>query len=105
MIAGVGPIDEVIGVHHRPGLGSFDSVFNAGQVNLSQGVFIHDVVDELPAKCLIVHCVVLDGCANTLALNAIDMAFSDLARQLGIFRKIFKISSTQRRAFDINTRT
>src|SRR5213593_2413388 len=46
----------------------------------------------------------LDGCADALALNAIDITHSDARGEKGIFAKVFKVSSIHRRAIDVHAR-
>ena len=69
----VGPVELVVGAHHRPGLSFLHRGLEGGQVDLPQGALVHLGIDGEPLELLVVGRVVFRG-PNPFALHAANKA-------------------------------
>ena len=98
-------IDLVITGHDGFCFSFFNRNFKPSQINLPQCPFIQYRIHCHPAKLLAVNRKMLRTCIDSLTLDSSYIRCSHLSRQIRIFRKIFKIPSTQRAALNVQSRS
>jgi hypothetical protein len=101
VLAGIGAIQPVVGTHDGGGLSLSNRGFEPRQIDLPQRPLVDDCIDRHAARLLIVDRIVLERSADAFALNAADVGLGQLAGQIRVFGEIFKVPTTQRRAFDV----
>ena len=104
ILRGIDAVDPVVGAHHRPRLRLFHGCFKGGEIDFPQRPLIGVGAGAHAAVLLIVGGKVLDGGAHIAALHTVNIGGRHFTRQIGILRKILKISSAQRGTLDIDSR-
>ena len=103
VLRGIYAVNPVVRAHERPRLRLLDNHFKSCQIDFTQCAFVYHRRNRHATILLIVRREMLDAGADAFALHAAHIACGELAREIRILRKIFKISPAQRRAFYIHT--
>ena len=98
-------VNLIIGGHDRPGLGFPHRRLKAGQINLPQGTFVHNLIDGHAAGFLVVYGKMLERGAHAHGLHTQNVVLGHLGREEGILGKILEIAAAQGAALDICART
>ena len=101
----IGSVDPVIRIHHRPGLRLSDCALKCRQIDFPERPFVHLRRIGHPPFFLIVRQKMLHADAHILTLYALRQCCRHLRCHKRIFRIIFKVTSAQRRTFDVHRRT
>jgi len=96
----VGAIDLVVGGHDGPGFGLFHGNFETLQVNFAQGPLAHDGVDRHAVGLRVVSGEVLDGCSDSVRLDALHHSGRSFACHQWIFGVIFEVTSAKALLWD-----
>ena len=104
VLIGIFAIHLVVGGHECSGMALLQGNLKPGQVDLPQGALIHNGIHRHAALFLGIDRKMLEAGVYPLALDASHIPRRHLSRKVRILRKIFKIPSTQRIAFDVHAR-
>ena len=98
---GINAVHLVIAGHHcfRPAF--FYGDLKTGQIDFPESPLIQNRIHCHSAKLLAVYRKMLGAGADTLTLYSLNVRRCHLPRQVGVFRKIFKIPAAKRTSFDI----
>ena len=78
-------VDLVVGRHERPRVAVSDRDLEGLEVNLSESSVGNALVDEEPARLLVVGDEVLDASPDALVLDGVDKGAGELSSQEGVF--------------------
>ena len=95
----------IIRRHDGLRLAFFDRNLESGCINLTERSFVYDRIICHTAQLLAVCCEMLWTSCNSFALDSTDICRRHLSCMIRIFRKVLKISSTQRASLDIQSRS
>ena len=102
VLAGVVAVDEVVGAHHRRGLGDADGDLEGEQVGLAHGTLVEQNVDDGASGLLIVERVVLDVAHDVLRLDAALELAGHGAGQYRVFAGVLEVAAVARLARDVH---
>ena len=102
VFAGIGPIDTVVGGHHRPGIRIADRDAERLQIDFAQGAFVHFGTHREAFIFLIVGHEMLDARADAFALDPLDVGRCQHAAEERVFGITFEVASCDGRAMDVD---
>ena len=105
VIRGVGPVDPVVGAHHRPRLGLGDGDLERAQVQLAQRPLVDHGVDHQSMALLVVDRVVLQAGTDALGLDAPDPTSGQATAQQRVLRQVLEGPTACRVALQVHTGT
>ena len=95
MFRGVDPIHKVVSAHHRPRLSAFHGDLEGGKIDLVHRALIEIRARGHPFKLLVVHRIMFQRGAHTLALNPFDVSDGHLPGQQRILGEILEIPTAK----------
>ena len=102
IFGGIVAIDLVIGAHDSIWFGLLDGFFESRQINLTQDALAQFGTHHQALRFLVVDGEVFERSTHPLALDALDEGRTHLTSQIGVFREVFEIAATERRALHVD---
>ena len=101
----VGSVDLVVRAHNGPGLGLLDRRLKGREVDFPDGPLVGLRGDAHPAGLLIVQGEMLDGCADMLRLDTLDVGRRHLSGYDRVFGEVLEIAAAEGVPLDIDGRS
>src|SRR5574344_374500 len=105
VFSGMHAVEQVITIHHRTHMCLFHSLAEGGPKDFMKSSFVHIGTHAITIPLFIVGSKMFDSGNNALRLHTFYILLGNLTRQVRVLTEIFKVSSAQRRAVYIHTRT
>jgi hypothetical protein len=90
----IGPVDEVVGAHDGARFALFNRNLESGQIDFPERPFIDDRIGGKTPGLLIIAGKMLYAGGDTVGLDALEYNWPQFAREIRIFREIFKVPPT-----------
>ena len=103
VLLGVLSVQLVVRAHYRPGGSFLHGNLEVLEIDFPQGAATDEGVVLYPVGFLAVGCIVLDGSAGSVTLDAPHIGGGHLAGQQRIFGEILEVPSVERVAVDVHT--
>ena len=102
VLGGVLAVDEVVAVHDGADVALLDGGFEGGKVELVEGALVDDGVDVVAIVLGVVGVEVLDGGADALALDAVDVGDVHVGGEVRVFAEVLEVAAVHGRAVDVD---
>ena len=105
VVAVVHTLIQVVGTHDGPCPTLLNGSLEGWQIDFVQGAIANHHVYLVAILLVVVQCIVLYAGSNTLRLQSLNVRHYHARCQPGVFAHVLEVTSAQRCAIDIHTRT